>query len=161
VSDYQQVGYGWTSGAGERTYAGFWIRFLAALVDGLVIGVPMSVVSFLIDGDEWTFTVGAGPAYNPSASVLLQLLTTVVGVVYYSLQEGGPSGQTIGKRLCGIRVVDGETGQPGVGVGRGVGRYFGRILSGLPLLLGYLWMLWDPRKQTWHDKLVRTVVVRV
>jgi uncharacterized RDD family membrane protein YckC len=42
-----------------------------------------------------------------------------------------------------------------------VGRYFGRILSGIACFLGYLWMLWDPEKQTWHDKLTNTVVVPV
>ena len=51
--------------------------------------------------------------------------------------------------------------QPGVGTGRGVGRYFGRILSAFPLLLGYFWMLWDGRQQTWHDQLASTLVVKV
>ena len=42
----------------------------------------------------------------------------------------------------------------------GIGRYFARWLSAIPLLLGYFWMLWDPKKQTWHDKLVSTIVVK-
>jgi uncharacterized RDD family membrane protein YckC len=44
---------------------------------------------------------------------------------------------------------------------RGLVRELGRILSAIPFYLGYLWMLWDPEKQTWHDKLVRSVVVPV
>lgn len=57
-------------------------------------------------------------------------------------------------------LVDASTGQPGIGVGRGVGRYFARWLSSIPLGLGYFWMLWDGRKQTWHDKLVGSLVVK-
>ena len=47
-----------------------------------------------------------------------------------------------------------------VGPGRAIGRYFAKFLSGLVIGLGYFWMLWDPKKQTWHDKLVNTVVVK-
>jgi uncharacterized RDD family membrane protein YckC len=52
-------------------------------------------------------------------------------------------------------------GRGPIGLGRGIGRYFARILSALPLFLGYFWMIWDGEKQTWHDKLVGTVVVPV
>ena len=55
-------------------------------------------------------------------------------------------------------VVDADTGAP-IGAGRAIGRYFARILSGLPLLLGYLWPLWDDRQQAFHDKLVNSRVV--
>ena len=97
--------------------------------------------------------------YNPGAAVFVNLLSTVVGVLYYSLLEGGPTGQTIGKKAVGIKVVDAVGGGP-IGVGRGVGRYFARILSSIPCFLGYFWMLWDDRKQTWHDKLASTYVVK-
>ncbi len=80
--------------------------------------------------------------------------------MYFSLLEGGATGQTLGKKICSIRVVDVTTHQPGIGPGRGCGRYFGRILSSIPLGLGYFWMLWDRNKQTWHDKLASTLVVK-
>ena len=88
-------------------------------------------------------------------------LVTVAGVVaailYYGLTEGR-AGQTIGKRALGVKVIDTYTGAP-IGVGRAIGRYFAKILSAIPCLLGYLWMLWDPNKQTWHDKMVNSYVV--
>jgi uncharacterized RDD family membrane protein YckC len=155
---YQQVGYGYTAGGPQQELAGFWIRFAAAVIDGLLLGVPMSILGAIVG--EGGFTAGYG--YNPDAAVFLNLLSTVVGVLYYGCLEGGAPGQTIGQRAVGIRVVDadGSAGGP-IGVGRGIGRYFARILSSLPCALGYFWMLWDPRKQTWHDKLVRSLVVKV
>jgi uncharacterized RDD family membrane protein YckC len=47
-----------------------------------------------------------------------------------------------------------------IGYTRGFLRYIGRIISSLPIGLGYFWMLWDPQKQTWHDKIANSVVVR-
>ena len=91
----------------------------------------------------------------------LLILAAVVGIVlYYSLLEGGPTGQTVGKRVLGIRVVDKLTGGP-IGTGRGVGRFFARLLSGLACFVGYLWMLWNPDSQAWHDIIVDSYVVKV
>ena len=70
----------------------------------------------------------------------------------------GTTGQTLGKRALSVRVVDAHTGAPS-GVGRAIGRYFARIISAIPCFLGFLWMLWDPNKQTWHDKMVGSFVV--
>ena len=57
-------------------------------------------------------------------------------------------------------MVDKYTGQP-IGVGKALGRYlFAAFISGQVCDLGYLWMLWDADKQTWHDKVVNSIVVR-
>ena len=55
-------------------------------------------------------------------------------------------------------MIDFSGGGP-IGYGRAFIRYIGRILSAIPLLLGFLWMLWDKEKQTWHDKFANSVVV--
>jgi uncharacterized RDD family membrane protein YckC len=83
-----------------------------------------------------------------------------VWFAYLAFFEGSPSGQTIGKRALGIRVIDFRAGGP-IGFARGLGRTAARILSGLLCHLGYFWMLWDGERQTWHDKLATTVVVPV
>ncbi len=88
------------------------------------------------------------------------LLSLALGVAYYGWLEGSPSGQTIGKRMLGIRVYDLRQGGP-IGTGRAIGRYFAKILSAIPCLLGYFWMLWDKERQTWHDKIVGSIVVPV
>ena len=54
---------------------------------------------------------------------------------------------------------DAATAQP-IGAGRAIGRYFAMFLSAILCYLGYLWMLWDPQKQTWHDKIASSVVVK-
>ena len=121
--------------------AGFWQRFAAAVMDSILVGIVYGVLYALLK------TPG-------------EIIGVVVAVTYYAYFEGGPTGQTLGKRAMGIRVYDFTRGGP-IGYGRGVGRYFARIISAIPCLLGYFWMLWDKEKQCWHDKLVTDVVVPV
>ena len=120
--------------------ASFGRRFVAYLVDVLLLGIVIGVMTAFMS-DEAANAVGL-----------------LIGIAYFSLLEGGSTGQTLGKKALGIRVIDFNSGGP-IGYGRGVIRYLGRILSALALLIGYLWMLWDREKQTWHDKLATSVVV--
>jgi len=138
---FQQYGYGYAAGGPSSPYAGFWARFVTVVIDGFIIGIPSQIIS----------------AASPGLGFVVRI---VGGLVYVGLLEGGPTGQTLGRRAMNLRVVDSTTGQPGIGFGRAVGRYFAKILSAIVLALGYLWMLWDSRKQTWHDKLVGTLVVK-
>ena len=71
---------------------------------------------------------------------------------------GSDRGQTVGQMALGIRVIDFNTGGP-IGYGRAFIRWLVSIVSAIVLLLGFLWMLWDPRQQGWHDKLAHTIVV--
>jgi uncharacterized RDD family membrane protein YckC len=120
--------------------ATFGARLLAALLDGVIVGVIGGVLRAMLG-----MAAGQGIAF-------------LLGLAYYIYLEGSPSGQTVGKRVLNIRVVDFETGGP-LGYGRAALRYVARIVSAIPCLLGYFWMLWDPQKQTWHDKIATTVVV--
>jgi uncharacterized RDD family membrane protein YckC len=120
--------------------AGFWVRFAAALIDGVILLVPYVLLIAAVGINA------AGP------------LSLIISVAYYSLLEGGPTGQTLGKRLLRIRVIDLRVGGP-IGPGRGFIRWIGRIISSFVFFLGYLWMLWDKEKQTWHDKMANAVVV--
>ena len=144
---YQQRGYGYVAGV-RPDLAGFWIRFGAYLIDAVLLSFATQVL------------IGIGFAASTGLGVSLWVVSLIGQVVYFALLEGGPTGQTLGKKICGIQVVDETSFTPGVGTGRGVGRYFARILSSLALGLGYLWMIWDPNKQTWHDKLAHTCVAR-
>ena len=121
--------------------SGFWRRFAALFLDGLVLLIP-SVILLLI------FKQGA--AY--------QAVSTIVSLAYFTYFEGGPSGATPGKRAMGIRVYDFREGGA-IGYGRGFLRQIGKWLSTIPLFLGYFWMLWDKENQTFHDKLAGSVVV--
>jgi len=122
--------------------AGFWRRFAAALIDGILVGIIGGILEAIVHG-----ALGA-------------LVSLALGIAYFGWLEGSNSGQTVGKLAMGIRVYDFRRGGP-IGTGRAIGRYFARWLSAIPCFLGYLWMLWDGEKQTWHDKLIGDVVVPV
>ncbi len=126
-----------TGPSGPR--AGFWIRFAAALIDGIIL----SVVGFVLRA-----IVG----YNFGS-----LLSLALAFAYYGYMEGGPSGQSIGKKVLDIRVVRYDDGGP-LGWSTALLRHLCSYLSAIPCGLGYFWMLWDPEKMTWHDKLSHTVV---
>ena len=121
--------------------AGFWRRFTAALIDAILLGIVNGILRVLVG-------MGAGTG--------LGLLVSFSYFTYFH----GKTGQTPGNAALGIRVVDIDTGEV-IGYGRAFGRALMAIVSGVVLLLGYLWMLWDSRKQTWHDKVANSIPVRV
>jgi uncharacterized RDD family membrane protein YckC len=119
--------------------AGFWIRFGASFVDGLLLAIVSVPLQLALKGPG-------------------SVLALLVGIGYYTYFEGGERGQTFGKSALGIQVRDAGGAGP-IGYTRAFLRYVGRIVSSLPIFLGYFWMLWDPNKQTWHDKIANSVVV--
>jgi uncharacterized RDD family membrane protein YckC len=125
----------------ETVSADFLTRFLAILIDGLILMVPL-VIAFLV---------------LPVA--LYYVLSLVVGAGY-NVYFWSTTGQTIGKKVMGLKVVSAETGQI-LGVQGAVIRYVCTIVSSIPLGLGYFWALWDPKHDTWHDKLAKTKVISV
>jgi uncharacterized RDD family membrane protein YckC len=122
--------------------AGFWTRFAAAFIDVILLGVVDEVLRVLVG-------MGGGSS-----------LGLLVSIGYYTYFEGGSTGQTIGKRVLGIRVID-FGGGGSIGYGRGFIRWIGKIVSAIPLFLGYFWMLWDKESQCWQDKFANSVVVPV
>jgi uncharacterized RDD family membrane protein YckC len=120
--------------------ASFGLRLGAWLIDAILLGVVNTVLRAI---------VGVYPGF---------LLSLAVNFGYYGFFEGGPAGQTVGKLALGIRTVRKDDFGP-LGWSTALYRNLCRILSGLACLLGYLWMLWDPEKMTWHDKLSNTIVV--
>jgi uncharacterized RDD family membrane protein YckC len=91
------------------------------------------------------------------------MLFVVIGLLFvaavgYRVLLDGRWGRTVGRRALGIAVLDATEPRP-IGVGRALVRELAKILSAVPLGLGFLWMVWDPGAQTWHDKLARSRVV--
>lgn len=115
-------------------------RLGAYLVDWVILVVISVIVGAVLPG------------------ALAQLVSLLLGLGYFTYLEGSPSGQTVGKRALSIRVVDSRTGGP-LDYGKAAIRYVGKIISGIPIFLGFFWMLWDPQKETWHDKIATTTVV--
>lgn len=129
-----------TPAAPSGPRASFGERLIAAIIDGVVVGLATGILGRI--------------------GILGSIVGFVVSYGYYVYLEGSPSGQTIGKRAMSIRVVGMQTGQT-IGYAGAFIRVIGKIVSSIACLLGYLWMLWDPEKQTWHDKFADSVVVPV
>ena len=121
-------------------YAGFWIRLVAALVDGVILFVVAIILALITGG----------------LSVYVHWLIYIL----YSVLLTGLRGQTLGKQLLGIRVVNQNGEVPGIG--RAILReVIGKLVSMIVFYLGYFWVLFDRRKQAWHDKIAGTYVIRV
>ena len=82
------------------------------------------------------------------------MLPAIAVVLFWVYRQATP-----GKMAVSARVVDAATGGP-PGVGQSIVRYLGYFVSTLPLMLGYLWVAIDSRKQGWHDKMAGTVVIK-
>ena len=121
--------------------ASFGQRFMAGFIDVIIVGV-ISTVLRVVFGN-------AGQAVG-----------VVVGLAYTTYLEGGATGQSIGKKVLGLRVVDAQTGGA-IGYGRGFVRWLVAIVSAIPIFLGFFWMIWDREKQMWHDKASTSYVVPV
>ena len=140
-------------------YAGFWRRFLASFLDGIilmVVNLLIGVVTGLVLG--LTGVDSNSTVYIMVMSVI-NILNYLVMFSYY-VYFIGSRGQTVGKMIMGIKVMKFDGSNPSY-VSAFLREVVGKLLSSIVLLLGYLWMLWDSKKQTWHDKIAGTVVVRI
>ena len=141
---------------GDIGYASWLSRVGAYLLDTLILLIPLAII------------VGIIFAINPSDSSgawivlgLAYVITLLLPFVYFTVLHGNERGATYGKRAVGIRVVSEQTGGS-IGYGRAFGRYAITVVFGffiLPIVLDYLWPLWDSKNQCWHDKVVGSIVV--
>lgn len=152
--------------------AGFGARLGAFLLDGLLYGlvtapfvaagVALMVASFdCIDfGDRVECELSSGGGATFGLGIVLIVVGSLLAAFLY-VRAMGRTGQTWGAKIVGVKVVRRGSGET-IGFGAALGRsLFAYFLSGSICYLGYLWMLWDRDKQTWQDKVVSTVVVRV
>jgi uncharacterized RDD family membrane protein YckC len=137
-------GYG---GAPAVSYAGWPQRVGAFLIDALCTAPFYILASVLGSGDN-----GLNAFY-----FIFSLLGLVVQGYNRWFQQG-KTGQSWGKKALGLRLVSEQTGQP-IGAGMAFVRDLAHILDGLPCYIGYLWPLWDAKKQTFADKILKTVVI--
>ena len=136
--------------------AGFWIRALAFLIDGVVLYVLGLIAEKRLGIPD--STLGNGPVTTDALIRELPglLLSVVIGLVFYTVMVGA-WGATVGKMICGIRIVRGDGGR--VTYGLSFTRYFAEFLSLVVLGLGYVWVALSPSKRAWHDYLCDTRVV--
>jgi uncharacterized RDD family membrane protein YckC len=121
-------------------YAGFWMRFAAAIIDGIILGISQFVVGAVIEDR----VVGLG----------LNLLISFVYTIGFWVAEGA----TPGKMAMGVKIVSTD-GSPITG-GQAVLRYFAEWLSALILFIGFFMIAWTPQKRGLHDYIAGTLVIK-
>jgi len=135
-------------------YAGFWLRFGAAIIDTILILVITFPLLIAIYGWEYFGTENTGWIAGPADFLISWVLPAVATILFWMYRQATP-----GKMLLSVRIQDANTGAK-LSLGQSVGRYLGYFVSTIPLGLGLVWVAFDKKKQGWHDKLAHTVVVK-
>ena len=125
--------------------AGFWIRFVAILIDSILVGIVNAAIAAIL-------------GLNTNGRSGLQLLLGLIYYVYFWSSASPWPGQTIGSKLLNLRVV--RTDGSDLAISQALIRYVGFFISGLVLGIGFIWAAFDPNKQGWHDKIAGTYVVK-
>lgn len=143
------------TGAGKSSkiyrYGGFWIRVVAALIDGIVLSIAFGVIGAVSGLDFFS----SDPEYFDSRAVALQV---VINWLYEALLTSSERGATLGKMAVGLRVVT-EQGKR-ISFLRATGRYFAKYVSALILGIGFLMVAFTDRKRGLHDMIAGTLVIK-
>ena len=155
-------------------YAGFWIRFLANMIDVVILIVIILTVLWWLYGPKALLASyqspitqqllqEAGLSTLPTLSspiipswvnfLLNWILPLIFILIFWRYRSATP-----GKMLCGLKIVDQVTFQSPTTF-QFIIRLFAYFISTLPLCLGFIWIAFDKRKQGWHDKIAKTVVI--
>src|SRR3990167_10295891 len=135
--------------------AGFFTRLVASLVDGILLGIVQFVVGLIFTFGPMTLLRGQNLGFLMFLPVFQFISQLVITMYYYGVYQHN-TGQTVGKKVMGIKVVDAVTGQT-PSVGKFLLRdIIGKIISAFTFTIGYLMVIWDSKKQALHDKIAGT-----
>lgn len=166
------AGVGAIAYATNVAYAGFWLRFVAYLVDSFIVGIAVLALFipffFLMGGVamlESLSHVGHGPLDPAQFTAILSLVFALLGVsiilswLYFSYLESGEKQATWGKQILSIYVTDLSGNR--ISFGRASGRFFAKIITRLiPFWIGYIMAGFTERRQALHDMIASTLVLR-
>lgn len=163
-------------------YAGFWRRFVAYIIDQILIGavnfailLPLYLIFGLgvfafenFEGFENFSNVNSTVQYEDEytaafviAIIFVALIVGGISIIiqwlYYALMESSSKQATLGKMALGIKVTDMNGNR--ISFGRATGRYFGKIISGLILNVGYIMAAFTQKKQALHDLMANCLVI--
>ena len=150
-------------------YAGFWRRFLALLIDSLVLSIGLSTVFFVL-GIFMVLTLGVGAIGSDETvtdiAVVINIMLSFIGFIiafivqwlYFAIMESSSKQATLGKMAIGIKVTDLDGNR--ISFGRATGRYFAKILSAMIFYIGFFMAGWTKEKQALHDMIAGTLVVK-
>jgi uncharacterized RDD family membrane protein YckC len=148
----------------QEPRATFWERFFAHICDGLnslIVAIPFQVIGILVSDSSNTSDADGFarlPGYGMGTSDIWSVIGTIASFLVLAYWIGSRGGSPLRVRF-GVLVLDQNDGSF-IGTKRAVYRGLMGYVSQLALLLGYFWMIWDPNKQTWHDKVAKSVVVK-
>jgi len=143
-------------------FAGFWLRTLAAVIDGVLCQLATFIImlpfGFVLDA-----SMAGRSSLSESDIVAAEFLGVVLSVLpqwlWFTIPESSKWQATIGKKIVGLKVTD-ENGER-IGFGKANGRYWSKILSALILFVGFVMVAFTEKKQGLHDKIAGTLVVKV
>ncbi|WP_130804707.1 RDD family protein [Acinetobacter ihumii] len=139
-------------------YAGFWVRFGASIIDTLIMMLAIIPSAWIFYQGNYDLVFSTGLSDQQPAlwfDILVNYIFPFLYTILFWLFLAG----TPGKRLMRLKVLDEKTGNK-LTVGQSIIRYIGYIPSTLVFLLGFIWIAFDSKKQGWHDKMAKTVVVK-
>lgn len=146
-------------------YAGFWLRFVAFIIDAIVLGfIGFAItIPFMASIPLGTFMHGGPPRPEDWAPLVgmfgrLALARFVINWLYYALLESSAWQATLGKKALGLEVTDLQGRR--ISFGRASGRFFAKILSTIILFIGFFMIGFTSRKQGLHDIIAGTLVLR-
>lgn len=142
-------------------YAGFWLRFVAYIIDQIILSIVTVIIVFLLGFVMGLFFAAIGmdtPTIQTVAAVLGYFFGVILAWIYYAVSESSPDQATPGKKLIGIIVTDLDGNR--ISFGRASGRYWGKILSSLILMIGFLMAGFTEKKQALHDILANCLVLK-
>lgn len=156
--------------AGFVRYGGFWLRFVAVIIDGIIVAIPIGILQAMLFAAMGLSMTQLAQNPNPRPDEVFAALAPMFGMIGLSALVGMAIacgyeafflvkfGATPGKMALGLKVVrpDGS----GLSAGRAIGRYFGKLLSGMILYIGYIMAGFDVQKRALHDMICDTRVIK-
>ena len=153
----------------EVKYAGFWLRLVAYIIDELILGLAGFLISLPFIGGIIFSAIGMSEKseFDEATAVgILGILGSIVGLIlavfvlgwlYFALMESSKHQATLGKMALGLKVSDMEGNK--ISFGRATGRFFGKIISGMILYIGYILAGLSEKKQALHDMIAGCLVL--
>lgn len=142
-------------------YAGLWLRAAAYLLDSIILGFavgifilgPLMQRAGISPDNPWVLFTGTSRQI-----IAINLLATMASWLYWALLESSPWQATLGKKMLGLEVTDLEGRR--ITFARATGRYFGKVISGLLLFIGFAMAGFTEKKQALHDMIASCLVLK-
>ncbi len=134
-------------------YGGFWIRFGAKFIDGILVSIVNMVLIFFAG-----MLIAISSPEQAALGGVIGILIQVIVAAAYTTFFLGKFAATPGKMACGLKVITAENEK--VSYLRALGRHFSEFISGIIFGIGYLMAAWDDEKRTLHDRICNTRVIK-